>query len=51
MLKGEFYEQARPLRSLHLTRDPVFHKSQRKYWNKAFQSSGTCDIYLCVLLS
>ncbi|KAF3043534.1 hypothetical protein E8E11_001967 [Didymella keratinophila] len=39
-LKGEFYEQIHPAHSLQFTRDPLQHKHQRRYWDKAFQTKG-----------
>ncbi|CAO2652429.1 Nn.00g007120.m01.CDS01 [Neocucurbitaria sp. VM-36] len=38
--KGEFYEQYYPFNSLQLTRDTTYHKHQRPYWDRAFQSKA-----------
>ncbi|KAH7389842.1 cytochrome P450 [Pyrenochaeta sp. MPI-SDFR-AT-0127] len=38
--KGEFYEQNEPFKSLQLTRDTNYHKHQRRYWDKAFQTKA-----------
>ncbi|KAH8728233.1 cytochrome P450 [Phaeosphaeriaceae sp. PMI808] len=48
ILKGEFYEQMYPLRSLQLNRDAVYHKTQRKYWDKAFQTKALNDYTHCL---
>jgi tryprostatin B 6-hydroxylase len=40
ILKGEFYEHNYPQSSLQMTRDATYHKTQRKYWDKAFHAKG-----------
>ncbi|OAL56219.1 putative cytochrome P450 oxidoreductase [Pyrenochaeta sp. DS3sAY3a] len=40
ILKGEFYEQNYPFNSLQLTRDTNYHKSQRRFWDKAFHTKA-----------
>ncbi|KAM3514035.1 hypothetical protein MY11210_002352, partial [Beauveria gryllotalpidicola] len=46
--KGPWYEHAKPMVSLHTTRDPVAHAQQRRTWERGLSSAGIRDYRNCI---
>ncbi|EGX91291.1 cytochrome P450 oxidoreductase, putative [Cordyceps militaris CM01] len=48
--KGPWYEQAKPLTSLHTNRDPVSYARQRRSWEQGLNSAGKLLLFIALSL-